>query len=201
MTKTFRLVCATCIAFTLHFSASAQSLSINTDGSTADASALLDVKSTAKGILVPRMSKAERNAIATPATGRMVFQKCTGQCWLLLLQWNILAVAATATSNVGWLITGNAGIDPLNNFLGNCNYFNSLRLRYNNIFSGQINDSTTYLGYKAGLTNPELAHNIGIGPSALQNNNTSYNIAIGDSAPWQYRRWCDRYRLPGTDDE
>jgi len=57
MTKTFRLVCATSIAFTLHFSASAQSLSINTDGSTADASALLDVKSTAKGILVPRMSK------------------------------------------------------------------------------------------------------------------------------------------------
>lgn len=181
MTKFFRLVCATCIACTLHFSVSAQSLSINTDGSTADASALLDVKSTAKGILVPRMNKTERNAIASPATGLMVFQNApdsvgfyyyNGTSWLWL---------ATANSNVGWLTTGNAGIDPTNNFLGTTDA-NSLRLRYNNIFSGQINDSTTYLGYKAGLTNPALAHNIGIGPAALQNNTTTYNIAIGDSA-------------------
>ena len=41
-----------------HFS-NAQSFAINTDGSTAHASALLDVKSTTKGVLVPRMSKAE----------------------------------------------------------------------------------------------------------------------------------------------
>ena len=181
MTKFLRLVFATCIAFTLHFSASSQSLSINTDGSSADASAMLDVKSTVKGILVPRMNKTERNAIAAPATGLMVFQNApdsvgfyyyNGTSWLWL---------ATANNNVGWLTTGNAGIDPVNNFLGTTDA-NSLRLRYNNIFSGQINDSTTYLGYKAGLTNPALAHNIGIGPSALQNNNTTYNIAIGDSA-------------------
>jgi hypothetical protein len=47
----------------------AQSFAINTDGSSAHASALLDVKSTNKGLLVPRMSKAEKNAIAAPATG------------------------------------------------------------------------------------------------------------------------------------
>ena len=51
-----------------------QSLSINTDGSTANASAMLDVKSTTKGLLIPRMTRTERNAIASPATGLMIFQ-------------------------------------------------------------------------------------------------------------------------------
>ena len=36
--------------------------------------------------------------------------------------------------------------------------------------------------YKAGLSNPALPHNIGIGSGALQNNTTTHNIAIGDSA-------------------
>ncbi|MBK7308884.1 MAG: hypothetical protein IPI88_18980 [Chitinophagaceae bacterium] len=66
-------------------------------------------------------------------------------------------------------------------FLGSINN-QSLKFRVNNIASGQLNDSTTYFGYKAGLTNPALTHNIGIGSSALQNNNTTHNIAIGDSA-------------------
>ena len=39
---------------------SAQSVAINTDGSTANASAMLDVKSTAKGFLPPRMSSLQR---------------------------------------------------------------------------------------------------------------------------------------------
>lgn len=52
----------------------AQSVAINTDGTTADASAALDIKSTSKGMLVPRMAQAQRNAITTPATGLLIFQ-------------------------------------------------------------------------------------------------------------------------------
>ena len=52
----------------------AQSVAINTDGSVADASALFDVKSNSKGVLIPRMSKAQKNAIAAPAMGLLVFQ-------------------------------------------------------------------------------------------------------------------------------
>lgn len=48
-------------------------VAINTDGSIADASAMLDVSSTAKGMLIPRMSETERNSISSPATGLMVF--------------------------------------------------------------------------------------------------------------------------------
>jgi predicted transcriptional regulator len=56
------------------FSASAQSVAINTDGSTADASAILDLKSTNQGVLVPRLTQSQRTMISAPATGLMVYQ-------------------------------------------------------------------------------------------------------------------------------
>jgi hypothetical protein len=46
---------------------------MNKDGSQADASALLDIKGTDGGLLIPRMTTAEMNAIASPATGLMVY--------------------------------------------------------------------------------------------------------------------------------
>lgn len=39
-----------------------------------NASAILDVASTTKGMLIPRMTQAQRDAIATPATGLLVYQ-------------------------------------------------------------------------------------------------------------------------------
>ena len=39
-----------------------------------DASAKLEVTSTNSGVLIPRMSKSQRNTIASPANGLMVFQ-------------------------------------------------------------------------------------------------------------------------------
>ncbi|MCF6142543.1 hypothetical protein L1S34_14720 [Flavobacterium sp. K77] len=54
--------------------ATAQSVAINTDGSTADPSAILDLKSSNQGVLVPRLTQTQRTAIATPATGLMVYQ-------------------------------------------------------------------------------------------------------------------------------
>jgi hypothetical protein len=62
------------VLFCNAFIIKAQSVAINTDGSSAAASALLDVKSTTQGILIPRMTAAQRTAIATPATGLMVYQ-------------------------------------------------------------------------------------------------------------------------------
>ena len=49
-------------------------VAINTDGSPADNSAMLDVKSTEKGFLPPRMTEAQRDAISDPATGLLIYQ-------------------------------------------------------------------------------------------------------------------------------
>jgi hypothetical protein len=52
----------------------AQNIAItDDDGYTADGSAMLDIKSEDKGLLVPRLSTTQRSAIATPATGLLVY--------------------------------------------------------------------------------------------------------------------------------
>jgi hypothetical protein len=50
-------------------------IGINTDNSQPDPSAMLDVKSTAKGVLIPRMTVQQRNSISNPAEGLMIY--CT----------------------------------------------------------------------------------------------------------------------------
>jgi hypothetical protein len=52
----------------------AQGVGINVDGSQPNSSAELDIKSTNKGLLIPRMMQAERIAVASPANGLMIFQ-------------------------------------------------------------------------------------------------------------------------------
>jgi hypothetical protein len=54
------------------FSATAQ-VSINTDGSAPDSSAMLDVQSTSKGILMPRLTIPQIVAIQNPAVGLEVY--------------------------------------------------------------------------------------------------------------------------------
>jgi hypothetical protein len=51
-----------------------QNVAINTDGATPDASAMLDVKSTTKGFLPPRMTATQRIAVTTPVAGLLVYQ-------------------------------------------------------------------------------------------------------------------------------
>ncbi|MGD9700689.1 DUF1566 domain-containing protein [Acinetobacter sp.] len=47
---------------------------LNGDGSTPDPSAMLDVKSTTRGFLAPRMTEAQKNAIELPAAGLLIYQ-------------------------------------------------------------------------------------------------------------------------------
>lgn len=46
-------------------------VAINT--SSADASSILDISSSSKGLLIPRLTNTQMNAISTPATGLMVY--------------------------------------------------------------------------------------------------------------------------------
>ena len=85
----------------------AQSVAINDNGSAPSSSAMLDVNVfgvNKKGVLVPRMTSAERIAIAAPATGLLVFDTntsgfwyYTGSLWLEMI---------TAGNNL-WSKTGN----------------------------------------------------------------------------------------------
>lgn len=52
---------------------SAQNVAINENGASAHPSAMLDVNSTTKGFLAPRMTTVEREAINSAATGLVVF--------------------------------------------------------------------------------------------------------------------------------
>ncbi len=51
----------------------AQNVSINADGSLADTSAMLDISSTTKGVLLPRMTTTQQNSIILPANGLTIF--------------------------------------------------------------------------------------------------------------------------------
>ena len=62
------------LAFLFSHFCLAQSLAVNNDGSTANGSSILDIKSTTKGMLIPRMDSVQRSAIPTPATGLLVYQ-------------------------------------------------------------------------------------------------------------------------------
>lgn len=66
----------------LPFFLSAQ-VAINTDNSTPDASAMLDISSTNKGLLIPRMSTTERENIASPAEGLLVFDHTSLSFWFV----------------------------------------------------------------------------------------------------------------------
>lgn len=67
--KSLLIICLMCIVISLH-----AQVAVNTDGTNPDNSAMLDVKSTTKGLLAPRMTLAQRNTIVSPATGLVVFQ-------------------------------------------------------------------------------------------------------------------------------
>jgi uncharacterized protein (TIGR02145 family) len=82
-----------------------------------DPSAMLDVQSTSKGFLPPRMTTAERNAISNPATGLLVFNT-TLNCiemnvgapaqpaWAcLLVACTVSAASATPTLDVNTALT------------------------------------------------------------------------------------------------
>lgn len=93
----------------------AQGVAINENGSASDGSAMLDVSSTTKGILIPRMTSTQRAAINTPATGLMVFQT-DGTAGFYVYNgtgWDLLPVATDV-----WQAGGNSGTDPNTNFLG-----------------------------------------------------------------------------------
>jgi hypothetical protein len=74
MRKLTNLVLMISLILLLNVQIYAQNVGINSDGSTPDNSAMLDIKSTSSGLLIPRMTLAQRNAISSPAAGLLIYQ-------------------------------------------------------------------------------------------------------------------------------
>ena len=72
------------IAFLIGISTNvnSQGVAINTDGSAPDGSAMLDVASDIKGLLIPRMTTSKRNSISSPAKGLMVYDLTLDQVYM-----------------------------------------------------------------------------------------------------------------------
>ncbi len=89
----------------------AQSVAINTDGSTPNASAMVDIKSTNKGMLIPRMTSAQRTAISSPASGLLVFDNSTESFWFYTTSGWIELVSGSSqwTLNSGNITNNNSG--------------------------------------------------------------------------------------------
>jgi hypothetical protein len=103
--KTFTLIFLMLLITTLK-----AQVAVNTDGANPDNSAMLDVKSTFKGVLFPRMTSSEREAIASPATGLTVYDLTTQSYWY----YN--GSAWTTIGNGIWTQNGN---DIYSNISGN----------------------------------------------------------------------------------
>ena len=58
-----------------------QSVGINNTGQQPDGSAIFDVSSTQKGMLIPRMTSQQRDNISNPAEGLLVYDLDTGSFW------------------------------------------------------------------------------------------------------------------------
>jgi hypothetical protein len=60
----------------------AQSVAINQDGSAPNAKAMLDIASTTSGLLIPRMTTTQRNAITTPPNGLQIYNITTNKKYI-----------------------------------------------------------------------------------------------------------------------
>jgi hypothetical protein len=133
-----------------------QNVAINSTGSSPDASAMLDVQSTSKGLLIPKMTLAQRNAITNPATGLFIFQidGTPGFYYNSGTPAAPLWIAIT-TSVTGWNTTGNIGTTPSTNFIGTTDN-QPLVFKVNNFHAGRIDPLTynTFLGYGSGEAIP-----------------------------------------------
>lgn len=167
------------------YSSFSQSVGIGTTAP--DPSAALDITATNRGLLIPRMNINSINAIVNPARGLLVFDSAANQLMMNIgtsVAPNWQPVASNGNGGGGWNLTGNAGTNPANQFVGTTDN-QALHFRVNNIQAGELNPATGDIswGLRAGQSNTAGFSNIAIGTDALRVNTTIGNlIAIGDSA-------------------
>jgi hypothetical protein len=145
---------------------------------TPNASSIFEMVSTSKGLLVPRMTKNQRDAIKSPATGLLIyatngapgFYYYTGTAW------------TAVTPKAGWLLTGNASTNPGANFIGTVDA-QPLVFKVNSEKAGYLGTSSTgntAFGYQTLNANTTGVDNTANGLWSMLSNTTGYyNTATG----------------------
>ena len=177
--------------------AQAQGVGIGTTAP--DASAALDIASSTKGALLPRLTSAQRAAISTPATGLLVFQTdapkgfyynagtATTPQWQLLNPTgdNLGNHTATQTLNLGpYALTGTGadlgttvgvGIRADGGLNIGQNTGGNIFLGYQGGYSNTDGFSNLFSGYQSGYSNTGGYYNTFSGYQSGYNNTGGYN--------------------------
>jgi len=188
----FRLLsCALFLIAANSLSAQVNGIAINDDNSSADVSAILDVNinasSSKKGLLIPRVTSTQRDAIVLPANSLLIFNTSTN--WF---EYNEGTPASPnwvplLSSITGWRTIGNTGTSPGTNFIGTTDNAGFL-FKINNSYAGYLDNSfvtnNLYLGLYSGNYGTSTGiYNIALGASALASNTSGgMNTAIGQAA-------------------
>ncbi len=158
-----------------------QNIAISDDNVyTADPSAMLDVKSTDKGMLVPRLTAVQRTAIISPATGLLVFDTNDN---LFYFYNGTLWVKIDDSVNF-WSLNGNSGTVDGTNFIGTTDNV-PLNFRVNNEKSGRIDPihNNAFYGYESGKDLTTGDFNTAYGNQTMYSSTTAIgNTAVGNSA-------------------
>ena len=108
------------LMFFLWKNAFTQGVSVNVSGAIANPSAMLDVGSTQKGLLLPRMTTTERDNIILPAKALLIFnitsarfEVNTGTAEQPVWQ-GIVTLESSAVQNGLWKMGGNMGTQDIN---------------------------------------------------------------------------------------
>ena len=140
-------------------------------------SALLDLNSTTTGLLLPRMTTAQRTAISGPTDGLLVYD--TDIDAVYIYRNGVWSPELNGSS--GWSLTGNSGISASANFIGTTDAV-ALKFRINNTHAGILEPAY----YNAGFGYLSLANvssgqqNTAIGYRSLEGITTgSVNVAVG----------------------
>lgn len=160
---------ATC--FSVSMNSFAQNIAINSDGVLPDTSAMLDVSSTVKGFLAPRMTTTQQNAIPLPATGLIIYNTTTNTLNVNIgttasPSWSAVSFGSSggSSSSGGWSLSGNSGTTS-SNYIGTSDG-QPLIIKVNGTQAGYI-----------GLSGASYATAFGVGSSAAYQ-----STAIGASA-------------------
>ena len=146
-------------------------VSISSDGTDPHESAMLDVNSTDKGLLIPRMSSAERATIVNPANGLMVFDLSSNTFWFY----------SDATSQ--WEEMGGAIVNVLNDLLDAKTDANSIYIGDQTATNDDGDNFNVAIGQKSMKENLSGNHNTALGYAAMKDKTTgNNNIAVGNSA-------------------